>query len=292
MPMYNLIECSDNYAKATGSLWQYFRDEPRNSKSFKSKIKITGKTPDDDNEKDVEIMVPLKYLSNLWRTLEMPLINCEVNLILTWSSNCVITNSNGVGTFEITDTKLYVPVVTLSTQENTKLLQQLKPSFKRVINWNKYLSKSELLAQNANLNHLVEPSFQGVNRLFVLAFENDEDRTDHEKGYLPTVEIKDYNIVINGENFFDQPIKNNKVAYENIRKIATDQGDDYATGCLLDYSYFVDTYKMIAVDLSKQQALDADLRAIQQISFTANLDRAGNTRVYFILQEAKEKKLF
>ena len=292
MPIYNLIECSDNYAKTTGSLWQYFRDEPRNSKSFKSKIKITGKTPDDDNEKDVEIMVPLKYLSNLWRTLEMPLINCEVNLILTWSSNCVITNSNGVGTFEITDTKLYVPVVTLSTQENTKLLQQLKPGFKRVINWNKYLSKSELLAQNANLNHLVEPSFQGVNRLFVLAFENDEDRTDHEKGYLPTVEIKDYNIVINGENFFDQPIKNNKAAYENIRKIATDQGDDYATGCLLNYSYFADTYKMIAVDLSKQQALDADLRAIQQISFTANLDRAGNTRVYFILEEAKEKKLF
>ena len=292
MPIYNLIECSDNYAKTTGSLWQYFRDEPRNSKSFKSKIKITGKTPDDDNEKDVEIMVPLKYLSNLWRTLEMPLINCEVNLILTWSSNCVITNSNGVGTFEITDTKLYVPVVTLSTQENTKLLQQLKPGFKRVINWNKYLSKSELLAQNANLNRLVEPSFQGVNRLFVLAFENDEDRTDHEKGYLPTVEIKDYNIVINGENFFDQPIKNNKAAYENIRKIATDQGDDYATGCLLNYSYFADTYKMIAVDLSKQQALDADLRAIQQISFTANLDRAGNTRVYFILEEAKEKKLF
>ena len=87
MPMYNLIEYSDNYAKATGSLWQYFRDEPddnlEDSESFKSKIKITGKTPNDDNEKDVEIMVPLKYLSNFWRTLEMPLINCEVNLILT-----------------------------------------------------------------------------------------------------------------------------------------------------------------------------------------------------------------
>ena len=141
--------------------------------------------------------------------------------------------------------------MTLSTQENTKLLQQLKSGFKRVINWNKYLSKPELLAQNPNLNHLIEPSFQGVNRLFVLAFENDEDRTDHEKSYLPTVEIKDYNIVINGENFFDQPIKNDKVTYENIRKIATDQGDDYASGCLLDYSYFADTYRMIALDLSK-----------------------------------------
>ena len=151
--------------------------------------------------------------------------------------------------------------MTLSTQENTKFLQQLKSGFKRIINWNK----------------LVEPSFQGVNRLFVLAFENDDDNTIDEK-YLPTVEIKDYNIMINGENFFDQPIKNNKVTYEN-RKIAIGQGDDYTTGGLLDYPYFLDIYKMIAVDLSKQQALDADPRAIQQINFTANLDRAGNTRV-------------
>ena len=218
----------------------------------------------------------------------MPLINCEVNLILTWSSTCVITNSNGAGTFAITDTKLYVPVVTLSTQENSKFLQQLKSGFKRVINWNKYLSKPELLAQNPNLNHLIEPSFQGVNRLFVLAFENDNHRTIHDRYYLPIVEIKDYNIMINGENIFDQPIKNNKVTDENIRKIATGQGDDYTTGCLLDYLYFTNTYKMIAVDLSKQQASDADPRAIQQINFTANLDRAGNTRIYFILEEAKE----
>ena len=233
-------------------------------------------------------MVPLKYLSNFWRTLEMRLINCEVNLILTWSSTCVITNSNGEERFAITYTRLYVPVVTLSTQENTKLLQQLKSGFKRVINWNKYLSKPELLVQNPNLNCLVEPSFQGVNSLFVLAFENDAQRTSRSNYFLPNVEIKDYNIMINGENFFDQPIKNNKVTYENIRKIATGQGDDYTTGCLLDYSYFVDTYKIIAIDLSKQQALDADPRTIQQINSTANLDRAGNTRVYFILEEAKE----
>ena len=221
----------------------------------------------------------------------MPLINCEVNLILTCSSTCVLISTNipnQNATFAITDTKLYVPVVTLSTQENTKFLQQLKSGFKRVINWNKYLSKPELLAQNPNLNHLIEPSLQGVTRLFVLAFENGDDRTSDEQYYLPTVEIKDYNIMINGENVFDQPIKNNKVTYENIRKIATGQGDDYTTGCLLDYPYFLDTYKMIAVDLSKQQALDADPRAIQQINFTANLDRAGNTRVYFILEEAKE----
>ena len=211
MPMYNLIEYSDNYAKTSGSLWQYYRDEPNNnlanSESFKSKIKITGKTPAAGNEKDVEIMVLLRYLSNFWRTLEMPLINCKVNLILTWSPTCVITNSRGAGTFEITDTKLDVPVVTLSTQDNSKLLPQLKSGFKRVVMWHKYLSKPELLGRNPNLNDLVEPSFQGVNRLFVLAFENDTQRTSHSGYYLPNVEIKYYNVMINGENVFDQPIK-------------------------------------------------------------------------------------
>ena len=143
MPMYNLIVYSDNYAKTSGSLWQYYRDEPNNdvvnSKSFKSKIKTTGRTPADGNEKDVEIMVQLIYLSNFWRTHEMPLISCEVSLMLIWSSTCVITNSTGTETFKITDTELYVPVVTLSTQDNAKLLQKLKSCFKRVINWNKYL---------------------------------------------------------------------------------------------------------------------------------------------------------
>ena len=203
MPMYNLIEYSDNYAKTTGSLWQYCKDIPaRNNNneiteftggnttdSFNFKAKITGQT-EDDGTKDVEIIIPLKYLSNFWRTLEMPLINCEVNLILTWSSTCILISTNipnQNATFAITDTKLYVPVVTLSTQENTKFFQQLKSGFKRVINWNKYLSKPELLAQNLNLNHLVEPSFHGVNRLFVLAFENDDDRTSYDEYYLPTV---------------------------------------------------------------------------------------------------------
>ena len=236
-------------------------------------------------------MVLLKYLSNFWRTLEMPLINCEINLILTWSSSCVIVSTNNViqnATFAISDTRLYVPVVTLSTQENAKFFQQLKSGFKRVIKWNKYLLKPELLLQNANLNHLVEPSFQGVNRIFDLAFENDSHRISTRRYNFPTVEIKDYSIMINGENFFDQPIKDNKVTYENIRKIATGQGDDCITSCLLDYQYIKDYYKMIAIDLSKQQALDADPRAIQQINFTANLDRTGNTRFYFILEEAKE----
>ena len=146
-------------------------------------------------------MVPLKYLSNFWRTLEMSLINCKVSLFLTWSPTCVITNSTGEGKFKITDTNLYVPVVTLSTKDNEKLLQQLGPGFKRVINSNKYLSRPELLAQNPNVNYLIDPSFQGVNRLFVLAFENDAQRKVHCGYYLPNVEIKNYNVMINGENF-------------------------------------------------------------------------------------------
>ena len=289
MPMYNLIEYSDNYSKTSESLWQYCKDIPAVDNniavvnlteniltdSFNFKAKLTDQTGNNGTQ-DVEIMVPLKYLSYFWRTLEMSLINCEIYLILTWSENCVIVSTaieNQNATFEITDTKLYVPVVTLSTQNST-LLQQLL----------------ELLAQNPNLNHLVEPNFQGVNKLFVLAFENDIQRTSAKGYYLPNVELKEYNVMINGENVLDQPIK--KGTYENIRKTATGQGDDYTTGCFLDYPYFKDSYKMIAVDLSKQQVLDTNPLKNQQINFTANLDRAGNRRIYFILEEAKETRLF
>ena len=304
MPMYNLIEDSDNYSKTSGNLWQYTKDIPAvddnnasvnftNSNltdSFNFKVKMTSQTGN-YGTRNVEIMVPLKYLSNFWRTLEMPLINCEITLLLIWSASCVIDSTDVVNqnaTFAIADTKLYVPVVTLSQQDNAKLLEQLQSSFKRVINCNKYLPKPELLAQNPIFNHFIEPSFQGVSRLFVLAFENDTQRTSSKGYYLPSVEIKNYNVMINGENSFDQPIKNNKVTYENIRKIATGGGYDYTTGCLLDYPYFKDSYKMIAINLSKQQALDADPRAIQQINFTANLDRAGSARIYFLLEESKK----
>ena len=122
MPMYNSIAHSDNCSKTSGSSWQYYTDEPNDnlsdSESFKSKIKITGNTPADCNIKNVEIIVPLKYLSNFLRTLDLPLINCEVTLILTWSLTRVITDSTGVGKFVITDTKLYVPAVTFPPQDN------------------------------------------------------------------------------------------------------------------------------------------------------------------------------
>ena len=218
MLMYNLIEYSDNYSKTSGSLWQYCKDIPavnnngdivifngaNDTDSLNFKSKIIGKTNDDGDIENVEIMVPLKYLSNFWRTLEMPLINCEVELII----NTNVANQNP--TFTITETNLYLPVVTLSTQDNGKLLPQLKSGFKRTLNWNKYLAKPELLTQS---------------------------------------------VMINEKSFFDQPIKDNKITYGNIRKITTRQGDYYTAGCLLDYIYSKNYYKMIAVDLSKQKAL-------------------------------------
>ena len=208
MPMYNLIEYSDNYSKTSGSLWQYCKEIPaiddngaivnfngaNATDSFNFKTKITGQTNDDGEINGVEIMVPLKYLSNFWRTLKMPVINCEIELILTWSENCIIISTKVASqnpTFTIAETTLHVPVVTLSTQDNAKLLPQLKSGFKRTISWNKYMSKPALLAQNSNLNHLIEPSFQGVNTLFVLAFENDVQRTSNKRYYIPNVEIKD-----------------------------------------------------------------------------------------------------
>ena len=216
----------------------------------------------------------------------MPLINCKVNLILTWSKD--ITNSTGEGKFSITETKVYVPVVTLSTRDNAKLLQQLKSGFKKTISWNKCESSIKTFAQNRYLNYLINPSFQKVNRLFVLSFKNENDRTSHSTYYLPKVEIKDYNVMIDGRNVFDQPIDSMAKAYENIRKVAIGHGDDYTIGCILGYAYLKENYKMIAIDLSRQHELDVDPRAIQQINFTANLDRAVNTTIFFILEEAKE----
>ena len=174
MPMYNLLEYNKNYSKTAGNFWNYYRDEPngglggvdnninysiKDSKSFNYKTSITGKLEGCDTEKEAEIVVPLKHLSNFWKTLDMPLMNCEINLILTWSKNCVLTSNSTIdanpdadpaaaainnptnATFKITDTKLYVPVVTLSIENDKALLEQLRTGFKRTIKWNKHRSE-------------------------------------------------------------------------------------------------------------------------------------------------------
>ena len=188
---------------------------------------------------------------------------------------------NQGATFSITDTKLYVPVVTLSTQYHAKLLEQLKTGLKRKINWNKYQSKISRERQNQYLDYLIDPSFQGVNRLFVLSFEYEAQRISYKRYYHPTVEIKNYHVATDEQNFFDQPVRNNSIIYNSIWKIATSPEDDYTTGCLLDNNYFKNYYKMIETDLSKQQALDGDPKEMQQINFTGNLELDAGATMYF-----------
>ena len=158
-------------------------------------------------------------------------MNCEINLILTWSEDYLISSATGETKFEITNRKLYDLDVTLSTQDNAKLLQQLKSGFKTTINWNKHQRKVSREGVNQYLDFLIDPSVQGVNTLFVLSFENECDRKVHTGYYLPKVEIKDYSVIIDGKNFMDQPVKNNIRTYDNIRKVSTGQRDDFTTGC-------------------------------------------------------------
>ena len=206
-PMQNLLEYSKNYRKTTESLWNYYRDEPTSdsrvnhylgSKPFGLKSNIMGELVDINdgnqaNKDNIRFAVPLKQLSNFWRSLKMPLINCEIELILTWSKYRVIlsnarrdtiaaTELNAANvsnvkpavnalarsaTSELIDTKFYVPVVTLSKENDKKTLEQLKSGFKRTVKWNKYRSKMTVQSNNSNLNYLIDPPFTTVNRLFV-----------------------------------------------------------------------------------------------------------------------------
>ena len=167
--------------------------------------------------------IPLKYLGNFWRNLDIPLINCEITLILSWYKECVLVgrafrgppaaaanriNSPTDAKFEITDCKLYVPVVTLSAENDSKLLEQLKSGFRITIKWNKYMSQMSNRNKNNNLTYLIDHTFSNVNRLFVLSFENEDDRTSYYKYYVPSVEIKDYNFLIDDNEFFELAKKN------------------------------------------------------------------------------------
>ena len=198
------------------------------------------------------------------------------------------TAANQGPKFKITDKKLYVPVVPLSTQDNVKLLKQLELDFKRTINWNKYQSKISTQAQNWYLDFLIDPIFQGVNRIFVLSFENEIVWESYKRYFFSKNRNKRLQCYDWWRNILWSTNKNDQITYDNIRKIATDQGDDYTTGCLLDYLYFKENYKLTAIDLSKQQKLDADSKAMQQINFTVNLERDGNIQMFFIIEETKE----
>ena len=335
MSMYNLLEYSKNDRKTIGSLHNYYRDELSenadddnfgnikvvNSNTFKYKNKIIGNTYDVDaripnpdgagqvnnpiyiasknGTQEVELAIPLKYLGNFWRALNIPLISCEVSLELKWDKNCVITcleqrdigggnrdNAPTGARLSITDCKLYVPVVTLSKDIEIKLLTNLKSGFKREIIWNKYRSQVTTEAVNNNLNILIDPTFTNANRLFVLAYQTADDRQSYSQFYLPKVMVKDYNVIIDKLAFFDLPIKTEEEAYEKIIDIS--RNNEYTTGNLLDYDYFKKYCKLIAIDLSKQQVLQENEDLIQQINFIGRLDEAGNV---FIIIEKKENTI-
>ena len=335
MPMYNLLEYSKNYRKTIGSLYNYYRDDLSNdaddnnfdnikvvnSNTFKYKNKITGNTYDVDaripnpdgagqidnpiynvnknGTQEVELAIPLKYLGNFWKVLNIPLISCEVSLELKWDKNCVITsleqrdigggnrdNAPTGATLAINDCKLYVPAVILSKYDKIKLLTNLKSGFKREIIWNKYRSQMTTEAVNNNLNLLIDPTFTNVNRLFVLAYQNADDRQSFSQFYLPNVMLKDFNVIIDKLAFFDLPVKTEEEASEKIINIS--RNNEYTTGNLLDYDYFKKHYKLIAIDLSKQQVLQENEDLIQQINFIGKLEEAANV---FIIIEKKENTM-
>ena len=324
MSMYNLLEYSKNYRKTIGSLYNYYRDELSddaydndfdnikvvNSNTFKYKNKIIGNTYNVDagadgydvnknGTQEVELAIPLKYLGNFWRALNIPLISCEVFLELKWNKNCVITsleqrdigggnrdNAPTGATLTINNCKLYVPAVTLSKDDEIKLLTNLKSGFKSEIIWNKYRSQMTTEAVNNNLNILIDPTFTNVNRLFVLAYQNADDRQSFSQFYLPNVMVKDYNVIIDKLAFFDLPIKTEEEAYEKIIDIS--RNNEYTTGNVLDYDYFKKCYKLIAIDLSKQQVLQENEDLIQQINFIGKLEEAANV---FIIIEKKENTI-
>ena len=314
MSMYNLLEYSKNYRKIIGSLYNYYRDESSddadddnfdnikvvNSNTFKYKNKIIGNTYNvnagadgyDVNKngmQEVELAIPLKYLGNFWKALNIPLIICEVSLELKWDENCVITsleqrdigggnrdNAPTGAILAINDCKLYVPTVTLSKDDEIKLLTNLKSGFKREIIWNKYRSQMTTEAVNNNLNILIGIRLTNVNRLFVLAYQNADDRQSQSQFCLPRVMVKDFNVIVDKLAFFDLPIKTEEEAYEKII-----DNSRY-------YDYFKNYYKLIAIDLSKQQVLKENEDLIQQINFIGKLEEAANV---FIIIEKKENTI-
>ena len=248
--------------------------------------------------KKIETAIPLKYLSNFQSTFDMLLINCEVSLTLSQSESCVIysmerrvtTNTRRDtpprnATFQIQiDTKLYVPIVNLSTKHDNNFLEQLKSGFKRTIKWNKYRLEMTNQTKTNQLNHLIDPTFTKVNKLFVLSFQNEEQTTSFSKYFVPKVEIKNFNVLIDGKIFFDVPVKNKEEAYETTINIS--KSNDYTTGNLLYYKYFSEHYKLIAIDLSKQIELEnPDLR--QQINFIGKLEDDKAT-MFFIIEKSEE----
>ena len=186
--------------------------------------------------------------------------------------------------FQIKDTKLYIPVVTLSKENNIKLLEQLKSGFKRSIKWNKCRSQMTIQPQNNNLNHIIDPTFMSANKLFVLSFSrnnNSHSRYSVSNYYVPNIKINDFNVLICQISFFDLPVKNEEEVYEKIMDMSNN--NYYTTGNFLSYAYLEKHYKLIAVDLSKQ----TKLKDLQQINFVGKLSRRSGATIFFIIEKSE-----
>ena len=187
----------------------------------------------------------------------MLLINCKFKVSLTRKPNFVHSNLNGASTFTRSDARLYVPIITLSTEDNAKLPKLLSKGFKRPVYWNAYKVVPEK-SDDANtfIRESTDSSCQGINRFFVLAYEGGPNRVtvdSYRRYFLPRVEIKNYNIEIDKRNLYDQSVNNQETndqikQYDQLRKVSTGQGDDYTTGCLLDFAYFKKKYRLISAD--------------------------------------------
>ena len=302
MNLYNMLEYSDNYTNTsilyyTSITIPIKRPEPRDANgnvvdlattlsSFKYQSRLVQKqltTPNSENVlantdpnfatahriwKNIKIVVPLKYISNFLRNLELPLINTKLYMELNWTKFSVLCNQDHNSIFQITKSKLYIPIGTLNTENNNTLSELLSKGFERNVVWNEYTSKIErvIIPQNYNMfrRTTLDVSFQGVSKLFAAAYETGDIQrnTNHQHSrrryYLPRAEIKDYNVLIDGRNFYDQNVNSSIVRYNELLKMTTGRSEDYSTGCLLDYDYYLKDFNIVGIDLSHQAVLDSD----------------------------------
>ena len=312
MNLCNMLEYSDNYADTTGSLYQYKRPEQRDNNdnvvnlgtalsSFKYQSGFVQKqltTPNSESVptntdsnfanahsiwKNIKIVVPLKYISNFCRNLELPLINTKYS---------VLCNQNQNSKFQITKCELHISIVALNTENNNMLSELLSKGFERTVVWNEYKSKRErvTIPQNDNMfgRTTLDVIFQGVSKLFAAAYQTDDIERNANTGesrrryYLPRAEIKDYNVLIDGRNFYDQNLNRSIVRYIEILKMTTGRSEDHSTGCLLDYDYYIKDFTIVGVDVSHQAVLDSDPKINQQIEFVYKLP-SGNSDINYDL---------
>ena len=262
MPMYNLLYYSKNFRKTTGSFWNYYPDMPNSGYN-------------DNNNERTRIFYLIKNSENF---------NYKTKLVGNLGDNLPVVNNLVKAEkivklkFNITDCKLYVPIVTLQTEYQKQLYEELKTGITIDFTWSKY--RSQVIYQTAtnNLNYLIDPTYKNVNKLFILAFEKEEDKKSFSEYYTRTIEIKDYNVILDGTKpFYEIPIKNKEETYKAITELIRD--GIFRTGNEFSYEYFCTHYKVISIDLNRQKSEFEN----QQINFIGKLQQ--DATIFFIIEE-------